>query len=171
MKCANCNRKGKYKIPSLEKLACSTCFNAIIEKRFSRTLKKYYPNIKELNIELKRPSDKILLYLLEKKAKKAINLKIKKGKKIMSQHTLDDLSVSVIQSFITGKNMIIQEHSLLEEISETELKDYAIINKLSFRKNPRKGKDKLAHDLIKKIEKRRPGVMYSIKSYKDKIYT
>jgi hypothetical protein len=77
--------------------------------------------------------------------------------------------VAIVKSFFTGKDLLIKARSLLESISEWELKEYSRIEGLSFKENPRKGQDKKVHDFIKELEKRRPGVMYSIKDFIKKL--
>ncbi|HLE06699.1 MAG TPA: hypothetical protein VI790_05060 [Candidatus Nanoarchaeia archaeon] len=164
MKCVRCKKKeGVIIIPSLEKKACNNCYSQIIEKRFNKTIKKIYTNLRNARLTVRRPSDEILKHLLIKRG-----VTLGKGVKI-GTHTLDDLSISIIKSLNSGKDQIIKEPSPLEGISEEELKQYAKINKLKFDGNKRTGEDKKLHDFLIKINDRRPGVMYSIKDFIKKI--
>jgi len=165
MKCFKCKSKiGVVNVPSLEKKACNNCFVRIIEKRFNKTVKAL--NLTDVRLRLSRPSDHVLLYLLNKRG-----LKVKVGKKSnINQSTLDDIAVSILKSFFTGKDLTIKGKALLEGISESELINYARINGLKFKGNPRQGENKRLHELLMKVNKRRPGVMYSLRDFIKKLF-
>ncbi len=159
MKCFNCGAKAEYKVKSLELPACSNCYSRIIEKRFKKAIK----GIKSVSLTINRPSDYVLKHLFEKAGIKTSN-----GKHI-KQFTLDDYAVSVIKSFFLNKDLMLKGFSPLSRISEEELINYSIINNLSFKGNTRSGIDKDIHSLLLSLDKRRPGVLFSIKSFLEQL--
>ncbi len=154
MKCFKCGKEGNYKIPSLCKVACSSCFSQIIEKRVKKSLTK-----KPISVVLKRPSDYVLKYILSK-----LGAYSPDGFKV-PQYTLDDYCISIIRSFDKGKDFLLEGDSPLKDISEDELITYSQINKLDFKGNPRNDEDKKYHSFLLEIEKRRSGAMYSISKF------
>ena len=163
MKCFKCkSRQGLVRVPSLEKKACNQCFKRIIEKRFGKAVK----GLTEVKIKLERPSDKVLKHLFEKRGIKVLVSK-KPG---VNQSTLDDICISILKSFFSGKDVAIKKPSPLEGISEAELADYARIEGLKFKSNPRKGRDKELYNFLMELDKRRPGVMYSIRDFMKKLF-
>ncbi len=162
MKCFKCRKnEGTILLPSLQKKACPGCFGRIIEKRFSKKIREM--GIREAKLTMTRPSDKVLAYLFRKKG-----MRTDSGKRI-NQETLDDKAVNALKSFFLNRNFYNYEKSPLESISEEELAAYAKINNLEFRENPRSGEDKRIHDLLIELEKRRPGVMHSIRAFLEKL--
>ncbi|MFA5406464.1 MAG: hypothetical protein WC307_03865 [Candidatus Nanoarchaeia archaeon] len=158
MKCFNCAKKEAIiTVPSLQRKACGDCFSRIIEKRFKKTFRDF--KLKKVKVSNNRPSDKILLHLLKKI--NGLNIIISDRPSI-KQFTLDDLSVSILKSFLNNKNEVLKGTSPFGRISEQELIDYAKVNNLKFKGNQRKGEDKRVHELIMKLSQRRPGVMFSL---------
>ncbi len=161
MKCFKCkSKKGTILLPSLNKLACERCFVRIIEKRFSKTIKElgFKDNIK---IALMKPSDEVLVYLFKKKgfSVEIIN------KPVINQLTLDELAINIIKSFNDNSKKIIDIKSPFESISEKELIDYSKIEGLSFKGNNYSGADKVIYDFLMNFDKRRSGVLYSVKNF------
>jgi len=151
-------------VPSLEKKACNKCFKKIIEKRFSKVVNEL--GINKALIKDERPSDELLKFLFEKKG---VEVRFAQ-KSNVNQSTLDDIAVSVLKSFFSGKDLVIKDRSPLEGISEKELIDYACLVGINFKGNPRSGEDKRAHDFIMKLDERRPGVMYSFRDFIKKLF-
>jgi len=160
MKCYRCGRhEGTIIVPSLERKACAKCFAEIIERRFRKTLRDL--RIKSARVIIKRPSDEVLAYLLSR-------TNVKPAGRV-KQFTLDDLAVSILKSFLTGRDCVLKGRSPLESISEKELITYSRINKLAFKGNPRTGIELHAHELLMKLDQRRPGVMFSLRDFMKKI--
>jgi len=158
MKCFKCKKRfGKVVVPSLEKKACDLCFCQIIEKRVNKVVKSL--GVNQIKLRLERPSDHVLKHLLSKR------WSVKIGKPNINQSTLDDIAVSVLKSFFLGRDVSIKSPAPLEGVSESELSDYARIQGIEFKGNPRIGEDKRAHDFILKLDERRPGVMYSMRDF------
>lgn len=169
MKCFKCgNKEGRVRVPSLEKKACDQCFKQIIERRFNRAVRKL--GLEEVIVKLERPSDRVLLHLLKKRAGRVREFKVKvNNESNVNQSTLDDLCVNILKSFFKDEEFVIEQPAPLGSISEYELREYARIEGLDFKGNPRGGEEELIHEFIMELDERRPGVMYSIKDFMKKL--